>query len=237
MNQRETKATIKNFTPLLDELVRNHGVVTAAVWGRVWRYAQQENGVCQASQEKIAFELRLSRRTVIRHLQILSDEGYLKDNTPNLRNKPHTYSITSKARILITVEGVTESHSNDQDGVTESHSAVTLSHTHGDRESHEETKKKQIKKQNNTAIPESLNTPDFLVAWSDWITYRKEKKQQVTPSTATRQLKKLAAYPVTVAIGMIEQSIEKGWQGLFELKDGISLSSTIVVNNDGSFNV
>lgn len=129
---RKAEAKIKNFTPLMDELVQEFGITTAAVWGRVWRYAQQENRVCQASHDKIADELGVSRRTVIRHIKDLVDSGYLKDHTPDLRNRPHTYSITRKARIEITITGVTESHSKSKVGVTESPSD-------GDRKSHEET--------------------------------------------------------------------------------------------------
>lgn len=239
---RETKARIKNFTPLLDDLVHKYGVITAAVWGRVWRYTQQENGVCQASLDKIADELQMNRRTVIRHLEILTQEGYLFDHTPELRNKPHTYAITAKASILITVEGVTQSHSNMPDGVTLSHSAVTLSHSHSDSKSHEETIKKQIKKQIEVEIPDGLNTPDFLVAWGEWEKYRAEIKHKLTDSTRNLQLKKLAENAPEVAAAMIRQSIEHGWQGIFALKGGAPAGNPVVVRNvgrneDGSFNV
>jgi DNA-binding Lrp family transcriptional regulator len=154
VKETETSARIRNFTPLMDDLVKELGLVTAAVWGRVWRYAQQENGVCQASHETIASELDLSTRTVIRKLQDLTAAGYLNDLTPTLRNRPHTYRITQKARLMITIEGVTESHTKTKIGVSESHSTVTLSHSTMtesqsgyDTESHEETNKKQFKKQ------------------------------------------------------------------------------------------
>lgn len=151
--EQHTEAKLKNFTPLLDELVQKFGVITAAVWGRVWRYAQQENHVCQASHEKIANELSISSRTVIRHMQILCSNGYLFDHTPGLKNVPHTYSITQKARILITVEGVTESHTS----MTESHSknpvGVTESQSGYDSVSHEETIKETIKRSRSKADP------------------------------------------------------------------------------------
>ena len=85
-------------------------------------------------------------------------------------------------------------------------------------------------------IPEPLRTPEFEEAWKGWMAYRAEIKKKITPSTQERQLKRLAKHPPPVAIAMIEQSIEKGWQGLFELKDTPASSNGrgITVNEDGS---
>lgn len=143
--ERNVEARIKNFTPLMDELVKKHGLITAAVWGRVWRYAQQKNRVCEASHETIAEELNISVRTVIRHLQTLTASGYLTDLTPAVRNIPHKYAITDKAKIMITIEGVTESHTNNEEGVSESHTGVTLSPDRYDTKSHEESIKETLK--------------------------------------------------------------------------------------------
>jgi len=111
-------AKVDGFTPLIDSIVKEYGVLTAAVFGRVWRYCQMETGVCQASVEKIAGELDLSVRTIIRHLDVLVEGGYLVDNTPGLRNKPHTYSDTGKASFNVSINAMTESHS----GMSQSHS-------------------------------------------------------------------------------------------------------------------
>ena len=63
-------------------------------------------------------------------------------------------------------------------------------------------------------IPEALQTPVFAEAWAKWQAYRREIKHPMTSSTMTAQLKKLAAVGPIAAINTIEQSIEKGWQGL-----------------------
>lgn len=78
---------------------------------------------------------------------------------------------------------------------------------------------KERKKENNIELPENLNTEEFLATWNDWTAYRKEIKKTMTERTQKMQLKKLSDYPVGTAIAMIEQSIENGWQGIFELKD------------------
>ena len=128
-------AEVKGFTPLIDALVKEVGVVQAAVYGAVWRHCQMSDGVCTASQETIAKKLGINRVTVLRHLKDLCKKGYLRDTTPNLRNRPHIYADTGKTKILALVEartGVTESNSDgveDEPGVAESDSTVAESDT------------------------------------------------------------------------------------------------------------
>ncbi|MDE2096154.1 MAG: helix-turn-helix domain-containing protein [Patescibacteria group bacterium] len=68
-------------------------------------------------------------------------------------------------------------------------------------------------------LPESLQTPEFVQAWAEWKKHRREIRHSLTPSTAAKQLSKLAAFPATTAVAMINQSIENGWQGLFDVKE------------------
>jgi len=115
----------------------------------------------------------MSERTIIRHLGILVDYGFLEDTTPDLKNKPHIYADTGKIRIGISVEAtVTESHPT----MTESHSAMTESHREGDRESLEDSNKKVLNKENNNEFfssskkrptPEGLPEPtgDLMGDW------------------------------------------------------------------------
>lgn len=105
------------YTPLFDGVVRAYGVVPAAIFGRVWRYAQMHEGVCRASQERIAQDLDLSRRTVIRWLAIFVETGRLVDLTPELVGLPHHYRVPDLLDFE-PVPPVTESHTLP---VTESH--------------------------------------------------------------------------------------------------------------------
>jgi hypothetical protein len=106
-NEGIMSATIltKNFTPLMDSMIRKYGVMTAAVFGRVWRYCLGENKVCNAAISTIADELNLSYATTLRHVKILVKDGYLDDLSPNLRNHPHTYRDTGKAGLDIEIIG------------------------------------------------------------------------------------------------------------------------------------
>jgi hypothetical protein len=68
-------------------------------------------------------------------------------------------------------------------------------------------------------LPDNLNTPAFIAAWTDWQTYHREIKKPLTPTTARAQLIKLAKAGPDTAAAMIRQSIEQGWTGLFPIKD------------------
>ena len=136
----------KGFTPLFDVLVDNkkYGIVGASIFGAAWRHTQMRRGVCDASLETIAQTAGVSVRSCIRYLDKLLQDEYLKDTTPELRNKPHRYTDTGKVQIEVEV------------AMTESHSAMTRSHCDYDSESLEDTNKIQerIAAQNAASLKE-----------------------------------------------------------------------------------
>lgn len=140
---------VRGFTPLLDALVEELGLVAAAVYGVVWRYTRMHDGVCTASLETIAARAGVDRRTALRHIKGLCAAGYLRDLTPSERARPHTYADTGKARIAATVAaevGVTESHSSGAGGVTESHSGSDTESLPGVTQSHPKILSKRLSK-------------------------------------------------------------------------------------------
>ena len=164
---RTVLADVDGFTPLIDFLIQEHGLVTAAVFGRVWRYCQGQLGVCNASIDTIATGLGIDYRTALRHVKTLVDTEYLRDMTPNLRNRPHSYTDTGKAGIKITISTLPESQST----LIQSQSTLTLSQSHSDLESVKDTSKKEVKKPDPAAVaaaPPSPLTPGqrmFLAAF------------------------------------------------------------------------
>jgi len=119
---------VKGFTPVIDVMVKDVGLIEAVIYGVVWRYCQLSDNVCAASLEKIGERAGVTGKTAQRHIKELCNNGYLIDTTPTLRNKPHIYKDAGKARISGLIEaGVTES-SASMGGRTESPS-------HQDRES------------------------------------------------------------------------------------------------------
>ena len=120
---------VKGFTPVIDAVAEDVGVIEAVVYGVVWRYCQQKDGVCTASLATIAERVNLSHKTVQRHIKALCRAGYLEDTTPAVRNRPHVYRDTGLVKIqgLINV-GRSESPTSAV-GESESPSgSVTKSH-------------------------------------------------------------------------------------------------------------
>jgi hypothetical protein len=94
---------IKGFIPVIDTMIPEVGLMTATVFGKVWRYCQMEDGVCTASQERLANEMGVSRVTLNQHINKLVETEYLEDMTPALVGLPHTYRDTGKAGLAITM--------------------------------------------------------------------------------------------------------------------------------------
>lgn len=76
-------------------------------------------------------------------------------------------------------------------------------------------------------IPETLKGEKFAEKWKEWITYKKERRNKMTKSTARMQLKGLAQCSLDEAIARIDQSIMNGWIGLFESKKNNNSQSSV----------
>ena len=70
-----------------------------------------------------------------------------------------------------------------------------------------------------TPTAEFFIDKDLNQAFLEWIDYRKEIRKTLKPSTAERQVKFLQRFDSKDAILIIEQSIQNGWTGLFEIKN------------------
>ncbi len=91
---------VKGFTPVIDALAAELGLIPAVVYGVAWRFCQMRDGVCHASLDTISKRVGISRRTVRRHIHALCDAGYLEDLTPNRNGLPHRYRDTGKVQII-----------------------------------------------------------------------------------------------------------------------------------------
>jgi hypothetical protein len=77
-----------------------------------------------------------------------------------------------------------------------------------------------VKAQPKTEFPEELDTPEFRATWAEWIQHRTEIKKPMKPLSAKKLLKSLAEGGERKAIESINQSIQNGWQGVFDVKAG-----------------
>jgi hypothetical protein len=148
MMSKTILSEIDGFTPLPDLLVKRYGLFTAAVFGRMWRNCQMQDGICRATLDTLASELNISKMTIIRHIETLVYDDFLKDTTPDRKNKPHVYADTGKVAMYNKFGmalTVTESKS-EKPTLTESDSALTLSDSQSHTELLEDSKKRESKK-------------------------------------------------------------------------------------------
>jgi len=151
---------VKGFTPVIDVIVKDVGLIEAVVYGVVWRYCRMADGVCSASMDKIGRRAGVSGRTALRHIKALCDKGYLIDTTPGVRNRPHVYKDSGKVKIKGLLEaGMAESHTSDA-GMTESHSWY-------DRESDQGMTESTLKIPTKTHIKKETDIclGEFLMHW------------------------------------------------------------------------
>ena len=145
---------VEGFTPVIDAIVQDVGLMQAIVYGVVWRYCQMPNGVCIASLEQIANRVGISRKTAERHIKALCKSGYLRDATPRVNNKPQIYADTGKTKI----KGLLAARSDKESdlGKTESLTGRTESLTPSDRESYPGKTESPTKRVSEESIQETL---------------------------------------------------------------------------------
>ena len=154
---------LTGFTPVLDNLIQEYDLVTAAIYGIVWRYAQMSDKICKAPLKKIGNRLDLSGKTAERHIKKLCVNGYLVDLTPDVRNKPHSYAVTGKAEVSGSI--VARSDSLSDQGQTESPTRSDRESDQGQTESplkiHD---KKQTKKHKASSANADHSRPVSLLS-------------------------------------------------------------------------
>ncbi len=131
-NSRPAASPWDLWTKLPKELVEKYGVMVAAVGGQIWSYCQMREGVCRASETRLAEELKLSRRTVSRAIRILIEGGYVIDLTPSLLHRPHRYICTQPGVVSGSPEKADRRPPSRMKTSSSWNSvSVTLSHTGG----------------------------------------------------------------------------------------------------------
>lgn len=89
----------------------------------------------------------------------------------------------------------------------------------GKKERRKEGKPKKAAEPLVDAIPESLQVPEFELAWREWHQYRAERGEKALTQTGlNRLLSQLAGWGSRRSIVAIHHSIANGWRGIFEPK-------------------
>lgn len=70
----------------------------------------------------------------------------------------------------------------------------------------------------DSSIPPPFESEKFLKAWNDWMADRKERKKKLTDRAIKMQFYFLSSVSEEIAIKMIYEAIECGWQKFYPLK-------------------
>lgn len=177
------------------------------ILAEIYQLSSLEEG-CFAHNKHFAELIGSTTRTVTRAIADLQEKGYIKvDVQPGTRNHVREMSTLDKM-------------SNPPRQNVQTPSTKCL-----------ETKdnkqiNKQINKQESAIIPEWID----VTAWLQWDKYRKEIKKKLTSSTIKKQIQFLEKNK-DQHVDIIEQSIQNGWTGLFELDNKISHKQKIKLNS------
>jgi hypothetical protein len=172
------------------------------------------------SQETLANAMNASDRAVRKWQKQLEKLGAIIVDVGDGRGNTNRYrlqleALIQKSEVKAERRSGFSVASADKGGTVFRWKEEQRSDERGNRVPTERTKKVHIKEQ-AFVFPENLRTPEFAEAWQQWVQFRRESKKRLTQSTIAKQLTKLAEFGSQKAIRSIEQSIERGWQGLFD---------------------
>lgn len=96
-----------------------------------------------------------------------------------------------------------------------------------------EEKREKKKRGEKIAAPEVPFLGEVLNSWNEWVKYRAERKQSLTPASIKKQIQFLGGRGDPEIMQIIDQSIRNGYQGLFELKKQYNGSGTKIAGIHG----
>jgi len=202
----------------LQELLLDYG---ASGYGLYWYCVEL---IAQnVNENNITFELEHDARIIAKNLNLTLQET--KDMmqkmitlglfTPTKNQRIACYalarrldqSMTSNPQFRAFIKNVKENH----DAVMINHDLVML------EEKRREEKRLEEKREDTCAGEDEFPSWLNVDLWQRWVLYRKEIKKTLKPSTIKLQLKLLESNQYDQD-AIINQSIQNGWTGLFEIK-------------------
>lgn len=189
-----------------------------------------DNGKCWPSYEHIADMCEIDRRTAMRHIKILEQEGLVKV----------TYRKGEKGNSSNIYQLYLGSDKLSPPSDTRSPGVVAEDHQPSDpvspRTSHRTSQLEPIKNKQKDSVKGSLiGLVDFpkelnQSAWMEWLDYRRKVLKKPYKSTRGEQaaISKLLKLTTDSDVQklIVDQSIDNEWAGLFEYKSGAGRGNT-----------
>ena len=218
--------------------VFTHLILTANWEPKKWKGELVSRGQKVISIQKLAQETGLTEQSVKTAIKKLKSTGELTSKSTNkytvvtLTNYDF-YQDKEKQLTNKTTSNLTNEQQTNNKRVTTTKQLINKETIKTNYKDHVATScdapVKTEKSKNEVKIPDKLNTPEFLAAWEEWQTYRKQKRKTLTAVSIKKQLEFLASIGVQDAIISINESIKNGYTGLFKVKQAARN------NNDNGF--
>lgn len=184
----------------------------------------------------------LSQRQIQNALKHLRDEGILKTGNYNEVAYDRTlwYAFTEKGECIMQKREMEDVKKGN--GLCKNVEPIPVNKP-SNINTDNKTDKKNNKKGFGLTVDEYTNNPEMKTAIFDFIEFRKAIKAPLTDRALTLCLNKLdkLANDDNTKIAIINQSIERGWKGLFELHNNTSNynkpASTVPNESDYNFEI
>jgi DNA-binding transcriptional ArsR family regulator len=167
--------------------------------------SSNEEGYCWATNSYFSEALGCNQRTIQRHIEELEEAGYVDRSV--IRDGDGV--VTQRVLIVKENRPFFVTPPPDRNDTPPPVKNVMYNN--------KEYNNKEYKGGMTKSEP-PYTSEKFCSTWNDWVNYRKEKKQTLTPTTVKRQFKLLASMSEEDAIKSLEQSMSNGWTGLFPKK-------------------
>ena len=206
--------------------VFTHLILTANWEPKKWQGILVERGQKITSIQHIAEETGLTPQSVRTAISKLKLTGELTSQSTNkytivtLTNYDFYQTMENEVTSKITSNLTNEQQTNNKRVTTtkqlNKETIKTINKDHVATSCDASVKKE--KSVNEVEIPTNLNTPEFLQAWKEWQSYRRQARKTLTEFTIRKQLGFLSSIGVTDAVISINESIKNGYTGLFPVK-------------------
>lgn len=182
------------------------------------RFMNKDQDMAWPSLTRISNELNLSRPTVVKHLDILENHGWIIRDRGNsgkntryiiafpkpIENKINDVPLTSKGDELV----------NEVNQGSKSHELEVVNEVNPNKP----LNKPIINQEGRAPPPPNLN----LEAWQEFLDYRKEIKRTLNPRSQEKLLEKFIQLSQADQRRCVDYTIENGYQGLFPERLGES---------------
>jgi hypothetical protein len=202
------------------------------IWNNESKTIEKGSGIF--SQKKISSELKIPIGTVNNILKFLKAESQIEiKSTPKFTEiKVIMWSEYQEAETISENKLKTERKQNENRMKTNRKQNET-----NKNEKNEENDKNVKNEEKEGEIVFPFSSDQFLTMWTNWKTFKLESfkfkyDSKISEQAALKKISQLSEGNELKAIAIIEQSIERKWQGFFPLKENGQTSKTGKPNTD-----